>query len=158
MFGNYARCARVLACLAACLALALAAQASPAATGRGLGFAYDRTHEITIVGTVQQLATASGRGEPAGLHLLVSSSGKVVDAHVGPYLSRENQRALGSGQLVQITGVREAVQGKSILVARQIIFNGRVVTIRNERGFLVRNLTSRRKPAGLRTASSGGAQ
>ena len=39
---------------------------------------------------------------------------------------------------MQVVGVRENVHGKNVLLARQLIYGGRQVTVRNERGFLVR--------------------
>jgi hypothetical protein len=121
--------------------------------GRGLGFVYDPAQEVTVVGTVRGFAPSTSAARPAGVHLLISASGKVVDAHLGPYLSKETQQALHSGQLVRIIGVNEKVGGKSILLARRIVFSGRQVTIRTERGFLVRSDFPHRKPAG-----NGGAQ
>jgi hypothetical protein len=161
MFSNRARTVRALACVVASLAAAIAAQGSvaqPASAGRGFGFAYDRTREIAVIGTIQGFAPLSERRGPMGLHLLVSSSGKVVDAHVGPYLSKENQQALRAGQLVQLIGVNEKVHGKNVFLVRQIVFNGRQVTVRNEHGFLARNVVSRRKARSGKAAVAGGTQ
>ena len=73
------------------------------------------------------------------MHLLVAGPEGVVDAHVGPYLEREDtQEALHAGLPLQIVGAVEQLHGKSILLARQLIFAGRTVTVRNENGFLVR--------------------
>jgi len=145
------RTARAFACLAACMLFVAAAQAAaprPASVAKGFGFAYDPAKEITVVGTVAQVVTQPAHGSPMGMHLLISSSGKEVDAHVGPFLSKENREALKPGQLVQITGVNENVHGKNILLARELIFSGRQVTVRNERGALVRNVANRRRPSG----------
>jgi len=159
------RTARALACLAACMLLAaVAAQATAAkapSVGRGFGFAYDPAHEVTLVGTVQELVTHPAHGNPPGLHVLVSSSGKLVDAHLGPFLSKENQQSLHTGQLVQIIGVHEQVHGRDILLARQLVFAGRQVTVRNERGFLVRGrsgLGPRKIVRNGKVVSTGGAR
>ena len=136
------RTARALACVAACMFLAvLSAHASASeessSVGRGFGFVYDPTHEVTLVGTVQEFVTQHVAGSPVGLHVLVSTSGKTVDAHIGPLLSKQVQETLQVGELVQVVGVRENVHGKNVLLARQLIYGGRQVTVRNERGFLV---------------------
>jgi len=136
------RTARALACVAACMFLAvLSAHASaseePSSVGRGFGFVYDPTHEVTLVGTVQEFVTQRVVGSPVGLHVLISTSGKTVDAHIGPLLSKQIQETLQVGELVQVVGVRENVHGKNVLLARQLIYGGRQVTVRNERGFLV---------------------
>ncbi len=156
------RTARRLAWVAALMLFAVAAaQASNvvehASVGKGLGFAYDPAREVKLVGTVQELVTHPTRGNAAGLHLLVSASGKVVDAHLGPFISKENQHALRVGETVQIIGVNEEVHGKSVLLARQLVFGGREVTVRNERGFLVRP-ASHHKISNGKTAEKGGVQ
>ena len=152
---------RTVACLmASVLVIAYAARAStsPEPTiGRGFGFVYDPVQEITLVGTVKRLVSQPA-GSPIGLHLLIFSDGKVVDVHLGPYVAKENQQALRAGELVQVIGVNENVHGKNILLARQLVFHGRLVTVRNERGFLVRNLESSRKIHDGRPVMNGGIQ
>jgi len=142
------RTARTFACLMVLvLVIVLAAQAATSpqsAATRGLGFTYDPAQEVTIVGAISGFVSQPASGSPVGLHLLISSGGKVVDAHLGPFVSKENQQALHTGQLVQIVGVNENVHGNNVLLARQLIFHGRLVTVRNERGFLVRTLVSHR--------------
>ncbi|MGB9235522.1 MAG: hypothetical protein WCC04_14015 [Terriglobales bacterium] len=143
------------------LFISFAAQAGTlpeAGMARGIGFAYDATKEITVAGTVKGFVSQPSAGSPAGSHLLISSNGQTVDVHLGPYVSRENQQALHAGQLAQVIGVRENVHGKKVLLARQLIFNGRLVTVRNERGFLVRNLVPGRKNGDAKHAGNGGIQ
>lgn len=101
-------------------------------------FGYDKAHEITVNGTVQEVITKRVPGSPIGMHLLVAGQDGVVDAHVGPYLSKDVQEALHMGLPVQIVGANEEVHGKQCLLARQLIFGGRMVTVRNENGLLVR--------------------
>jgi hypothetical protein len=147
--------------VAGALFIASAAQAvtsSQSSVTRGFGFAYDPAQEITLVGTVKASVSQPAPGSPAGSHLLISSGGRVVDAHLGPFLSKENREDLKPGQLVQITGVNEKAHGKTILLVRQLIFSGRQVTVRNERGFLVRNLGSPRKIRDGKPTTFGGTQ
>ena len=99
---------------------------------------YDKAHEITLNGTVQEVVTKRVPGSPFGMHLLVAGPEGVVDAHVGPYLSKDTQEALHAGLPVQIVGAMEEAHGKHYLLARQMIFGGRMVTVRSENGFLVR--------------------
>jgi len=137
------RAVRALACVAACMFLAvLSAHASaskePSAVGRGFGFVYDPAREVTLVGTVQEFVTHHVAGSPMGLHVLISTSGKTVDAHIGSVLSKQVRETLQVGELVQVIGVHENVHGKDVLLARQLIYSGRQVTVRNERGFFVR--------------------
>lgn len=107
--------------------------------GRGLGFAYDPAREIAIAGTVKAFLSQVALGSPIGLRLLVLTAGKVVDAYLGPFVSKEIREALHPGQSVQIIGMNEQIHGKNVLLARQLVLDGRLVRIRNERGFLGRN-------------------
>ncbi|MFZ0762201.1 MAG: hypothetical protein WAM69_19805 [Candidatus Sulfotelmatobacter sp.] len=103
---------------------------------RPLGFGYDKAHEITFNGTIQEVVS-NVSGAPVGLHLLVTGPHGAVDAHLGPYLTKDSQAGLHPGELVQIVGAMEKLHGKDYLLARQLIFGGRTVTVRSENGFLV---------------------
>jgi hypothetical protein len=110
---------------------------------RPLSFGYDKAHEITVNGTVQEVVTKRTAGSPVGMHLLVAGPEGVVDAHVGPYMTKDTQEALHAGLPVQIVGAMEEAHGKHYLLARQLIFGGRTVTVRNENGFLARSRGAR---------------
>lgn len=142
MTGITHRTARALACVAACMLLAALtahASASEEATtaGRGFGFVYDPAREVTLVGTVKEFVTHHIAGSPMGLHVLISTSGQTVDAHIGSAFSKQIRGSLHVGELVQVVGVHEKVRGKDVLLVRQLIYGGRQVVVRNERGFLV---------------------
>jgi hypothetical protein len=100
-------------------------------------FGYDKAHEITLNGTIEAVVSHSAPGAPTGLHLLMTSSQGTVDAHLGPYLSKEVQQTLRNGVALQVVGATAQFHGKSYLLAREIIFGGRTITIRSENGFLV---------------------
>jgi hypothetical protein len=155
------RTARALAYAAACMLLAvLSAQVSAAkgtsSVGRGLGFLYDPAKEVTIVGTVEKIVPRSATGL-MGLHVIVSVQGQTVDAHIGPYLSKQIQETLHAGELIQVVGAHEYIRGKDFLLARQLAYGGRQVTVRSERGFLV-GTASPRKVSDSRRNAAGGAQ
>jgi hypothetical protein len=132
--------------LFAIFAFPLSAQTSPDSRApRPLSLGYDKAHEITINGTIRQVVTQTrGSGSPAGLHLLVASSRATVDAHLGPFLTKDTQELLHSGTPVQIIGAMQTFHGKNYLLARQVIFGGRVITVRGENGFLLRVHGTRR--------------
>ena len=115
---------------------AYAAAPSQSSSAGRPGSAFDPANEVTVMGTVERFVSHS-EGGPLGLHLLITASGSTVDAHLGRYFSKENQEALQAGETVQIVGVNENVHGKNVLLARQVIIGGRVVAVRNERGFLI---------------------
>lgn len=159
MTGSTHKTARALACVAACMllaALSAHAFASEGATsaGQGLGFVYDPAREVTLVGTVKEFVTHHIAGSPLGLHVLISTSGQTVDGHIGPLLSKQIQETLHVGELVQVVGVHEKVHGKDVLLVRQLIYGGRQVIVRNERGFLMG--TDSRPEVHNGTAANGG--
>ena len=129
---------------------ALAAQ--PAAAS-----AYDSAKETTLNGTVQKVLTQHVAGSPAGLHVLVSASQGTVDAHFGPFVSKDARAALHAGAAVQIVGSTIQVKGKQYFLARQLTTGGRTVVIRTNTGFLVHpipdHVVSKRQSAAI-----GGAQ
>jgi hypothetical protein len=153
------RSARALLTFATSLLLAVALQASDTQTsdvGKGFAFAYDSAKEITVEGTVQEVVTHPAPGSAVGIHLLISSEGKIVDAHLGPFVSAQNREALVLGQPVQIVGVSANVHGQDVILARQLIIGERQVTVRNQRGFLVRPVVRRAQMS--KPAVNGGGQ
>jgi hypothetical protein len=128
--------------------------------GRGFTAAYDAAHEITVTGNVEEVFTKHIAGSPAGMHLWIAGPQGRVDAHLGPFLSKDTRDALHAGTPVQIVGAMETLHGKQILLARQLIFGGRIVTIRSPHGLLVRTQVRRaassRSGKAARTGSNGG--
>lgn len=124
-------CCLLLATLAVPLSAQVASQSKIPAR-----FGYDKAHEITLDGTIQAVVSRTAPGVPPGLHLMVAGTRGAVDAHLGPYLSKEVKAALRSGAPVQIIGATARVDGKSYLLARQVIVDGRTITVRSANGFL----------------------
>jgi hypothetical protein len=129
---------------------------------RPSSFGYDKAHEITINGVVQEAVVKREAGSPFGLHLLLTGSKGVVDAHLGQFMTKETQESLQAGTPVQIVGAMETIHGKNYLLARQVIFSGRQITVRSENGFLLRPISANSRAAladsKLRTVLTGGAQ
>jgi len=147
--------------LAAFAAPINAQPASALKSGHGFGFGYDATHEVTINGTVQEVVTKHALGSPAGIHLLVAVPLGMVDAHVGPFLAKDAREALHTGLPIQIVGAVQVLHGRQYLLARQLPFDGRAVTVRNPRGFLLRSFSTRRatfRPGLTTSGSNGGAR
>jgi hypothetical protein len=138
----------------AILAASLSAQTAPGSAAPNR-FAYDKAHEITVNGSIQSLSNERVSGSPVGLHLFVAASQGVVDVSFGPYVSKETQEALHTGTAVQIVGAMETIRGKNYLLARQLIFGGRLVTIRNENGMPIRTGENARAKRSNTTLSSG---
>jgi hypothetical protein len=150
--------------LFAICALQPSAQTAPdSSAARPSSLGYDKAHEITINGNIQEVVIKHGAGSPFGLHLLVAGSKGTVDAHLGQYLTKDTQDSLHSGTPVQIVGAMETIQGKNYLLARQLIFSGRLITVRSQNGFLLHALSPNTSRSGqseskFRTELTGGAR
>jgi hypothetical protein len=145
--------------LFAILAVPLFAQpASETRVAHGFGVVYDSAHEITLTGDVQQVITRRAVGSPVGMHLLVAGPKGVVDAHVGPFLSKEMKEALHTGTPVQIVGAMATVHGKSYLLARELSVGGTTLRVRSENGFLRRSPATPYERSSIEKKSTGGAR
>jgi hypothetical protein len=151
------------ALLSSSITLPLHAQAEPeSGVQHTFEPTYDKAHEITFNAVVQQVLAQPPAHSPVGLHLLVGGPQGPVDAHLGPYVAEDVRKALYAGETVQLVGVIDRIHGKDYLLARQLIFAGRLVTVRSEHGFLVFPHSSRTvRPVAdrtLQTDSNGGAR
>jgi hypothetical protein len=127
----------LIALLFAIFTIQLGAQpASETRPGHGIGPVYDAAHEITVHGTIQTVVTKHTAGSPGGMHLMVMGSEGVVDAHVGPFLSKNVRAALHEGAPVQIVGAMTTLRGKNYLLARTLTIGNRTVAVRSEHGLL----------------------
>lgn len=119
--------------------------ASETHPAQGFGPVYDAAHETTLNGTIQQVVTKHTIGSPAGMHLMVAGPQGLVDAHVGPFLSKETRAALQAGMPVNIIGATTVLHGKSYFLARQLTVGDRNITVRNKRGFLALERSNRER-------------
>lgn len=126
------------ALLLSMLAIPLGAQTATDSQTRHVPLpGYDKMHEIILAGNIEDVVPHAAAGSPAGMHLLVAGSQGTTDVHLGPYITKETQEALHSGTPVEIVGAMETIRGKSYLLARQVTFDGRTITVRSQNGFLV---------------------
>jgi len=142
-------------------AIPLGAQPVPESRGRGFGVAYDAAREITFNGSIQMVVTKHQLGSPAGMHLVVAGPAGVVDAHVGPFLSKEITEALQKGTSVRIVGAMASERGRTYLLARELTVGNRTVVVRGEHGTLVRALLNRAHFSNTKTSKvsqNGGAR
>lgn len=147
--------------LFAILPIPLSAQAAPEPhAGQGFAPVYDAAHETRLMGTIEEVVTQHVAGSPAGMHLLVASPQGVVDAHVGPFLSREWKDALHTGTPVQIVGSMIQLHETDYFLARELSVGGRSITIRSTRGFLVYPHPDRplRTKANAQVVANGGSR
>lgn len=149
--------------LFATMAVSLDAHAaSVSRPGQGFGPVYDAARETTFEGTIQEVVVEHTAGSPAGMHLMVAGPKGLVDAHIGPFMSKETKEVLQPGVPVRIVGASIELHGKTYFLARQLTVDGNTVTVRSPRGFLVRTQSPRPDRARTRKTSQlgpdGGAQ
>jgi sporulation protein YlmC with PRC-barrel domain len=101
------------------------------------GRLYDPAKEETISGQVVSIDTSAPLpGMAPGMQMLVQADdGKNTRVQVGPawYLERQNLD-IRENTRVQITGARAEVEGQPVLMAREVQFDGHIVTLRDMQG------------------------
>jgi hypothetical protein len=117
----------------------VSAQAPPG--GRQGPMMYDVNTETTISGTVEAVDIVSGPGgggrrSMGGTHLVVKTATGALDVHLGPsaYLAGKNI-TFAKGDAVEILGSRVTLNGKPVLLARQITKAGDTWTLRDGSGY-----------------------
>lgn len=115
----------------------VAQRANDSISPRGSVPAYDPAHELALDGTVQEVVSQQEIGSPAGLHLIVSGETGTVDAHLGPFLTKEARDALHPGVPIHLVGEMQEFRSKHLLLVRLISFGGRTVVVRSPHGALV---------------------
>jgi sporulation protein YlmC with PRC-barrel domain len=128
----------------------------PAGESRGGGWGvdtpygrlYDPAKEQTISGQVVSIETnAPMPGMAPGMQMLVQTDdGKSTRVQVGPawYLERQDLD-MKENTHVQVTGARAEIEGQPVLMAREVQFDGQLVTLRDAQGMPM--WSSLRRPA-----------
>jgi sporulation protein YlmC with PRC-barrel domain len=117
----------------------------PASEPRGGGWGvdtpygrlYDPAREQTISGQVVSIETSTPMpGMAPGMQMLVQTDdGKNTRVQVGPvwYLERQDLD-LKENTHVQVTGAQAEIDGQPVLMAREVQFDGQVLTLRDAQG------------------------
>lgn len=101
-----------------------------------IGPQYNRSSEMTVSGTVQNVKQQSSERMGKGTHITMrADDGRVMNVYLGPkdYLQQQNLK-LRSGDKVTLTGSRTSLNGRSVVVAREIESEGTRVTLRSPEG------------------------
>jgi len=144
----------------ACLAISFAASATSIAQDvpslhENSVLAYRADQEIRVTASIQQIVTKRIENSPAGLHLMLASPQGAYDASLGPNISSEVKRSLTAGKSIEVTGAIETVRGQSYLLVRELMLDGKLIVVRNEKGFL---LNARNGPRNYESAAKEGAR
>jgi hypothetical protein len=116
-------------------------------TGQEFSPKYDAAHEMTVTGVIQEVTAEREAGPSAGMRATIAGSQGPVEAHFGPYVDKASQDLLRAGTTVQVTGAMSSFRGKQVLLARQLVFSGRTLTLRSPQGFLLRPKATHEAPS-----------
>jgi hypothetical protein len=109
--------------------------AAAAVLAQSASLAYDPTEETIISGTLLHVVSLSGP-DGFGVHFDLKTPNGMVNVHVGPaiYIGQSNFWFFADDQ-VEITGVKEFVDGNKSFVARSIKkADGKTLTLRGPDG------------------------
>jgi len=119
----------VQAAIVVLAALSAAAQ-PPASRGR----LYDPATETTVKGTVDHI-TQPSRGRMSGTHLFVKSDAAIAEVAVGPTAFITGKGfSFAKGDSVEVTGSKVTLSGKEYLIAREVVKDGKTLTLRDKDG------------------------
>ncbi len=96
---------------------------------------YDPATATTLKGTVEEVSEIRGPGNWRIVRMLVKSDAETADVHVGPAaFLKEKQFALSKGEPVEVTGSKVTVNGRPLIIAREISSGGKHITLRDSDG------------------------
>ncbi len=96
---------------------------------------YDVSTEVKIKGTIEDVKEMTmGKGE-AGVHLMVKTASETIEVRLCPsgYL-KDFEIALSKGQTVEVTGSKVKVEGKDVILAREVVQGNNTVVLRDNKG------------------------
>ncbi|MBZ5602976.1 MAG: hypothetical protein LAO79_11775 [Acidobacteriia bacterium] len=95
---------------------------------------YDVATETTFTGTVQEVLQPQS-GRMTGTHLIVKTASGTLEVHLGP-----TSFVTGKGfnfakdDSVQVVGSKVKVDGKDVVIAREVTREGKTLTLRDKAG------------------------
>jgi hypothetical protein len=101
--------------------------------------------DVTVTAIIQQTPANDVAGGPAGSQFVLATPQGPLNVSVGPYLPQNIRQAFPPGKSVRVTGKLQSANGQTYLLAKQLLIDGQQITIRNDRGSLVRTRQHARK-------------
>lgn len=95
---------------------------------------YDSATETTIKGTVESVKQGT-RAAMMGMHLTLKASDEAVEVMLGPaaFVS-SNGFTFAKGDQLTLTGSRIAMGAMEFIIAREVVKNGKTLTLRDDKG------------------------
>jgi hypothetical protein len=117
-----------VASMAAVLAAGLEAQGR----GRGGPANYSLAAETAVKGTVEEVKP----GPNQGMHVMLRTSDATLELALGPsWYQTEKKYVLTKGDQVEVVGAKSAVEGREVLLVREIKKNSETMIFRDATGF-----------------------
>jgi hypothetical protein len=99
--------------------------------GRGAGN-YSVAAEMTVNGTVEDLKP----GPRQGMHVMLKTSDATIELALGPsWFQTEKKYELAKGDQINVIGAKSKVDGRDVLLVREIKKGSETMTFRDAKGF-----------------------
>jgi hypothetical protein len=103
----------------------------PGGRGRGPGN-YSVAAEMTVNGTVEDLKP----GPRQGMHVMLKTSDATLELALGPsWFQTEKKYELAKGDQITVIGAKSQVDGREVLLVREIKKGSDTMTFRDAKGF-----------------------
>ncbi len=96
---------------------------------------YNPATEVTVNGVVDDVVQNQGKQGGAGTHIMLKSGADLLAVHLGPsaFLAKNNF-TLAKGDQVEVTGSKVQLDGKDVVIAREVKKGASVLTLRDSAG------------------------
>ena len=114
--------------------LAVVLTAGVAAQGRARGGPanYNAAAETTLKGTVEELKPGPNRG----VHVMFKTSDTTLELALGPsWYQTEKKYVIAKGDQIDVIGAKSTVEGREVLLVREIKKGSETMTFRDAKGF-----------------------
>ena len=123
---------RSVALLLGVSSLAVVLTVGVAAQGRGGPANYSVAAETSVKGTVEELKP----GPNQGMHVMLKTSDATLELALGPsWYQTEKKYVLAKGDQIDVIGARSTVEGREVVLVREIKKGSETMTFRDAKGF-----------------------
>ncbi len=104
---------------------------------------YNPQTEVTVKGEVMEVGTSPGQGPGAvqGMgyrSVTLKTAQGDMSVHLGPdWYMDEQQPAVAKGETLEVVGAKTTLDGKTVILAREVTMKGKKMMLRNNQGIPV---------------------
>jgi hypothetical protein len=114
------------------LAVALSAGVEGQGRGRGGPANYNVAEETAVKGSVEEVKP----GPNQGMHVMLKTSDATLELALGPsWYQTEKKYVLAKGDQIDVVGAKSTVEGRAVLLVREIKRGSETMTFRDATGF-----------------------